>query len=245
MTFSLGKCTKRIKMIKVSIFVEGQTERIFIERLLREYLTSTKLKTISYRLIGDSITKILETGNSFDPEFYILIFDVGCGERVVSAMIERAESMISVQGYRFLFALRDLYPVSIANKDKFIEDIKKLFSKFNFADRLKLILSIKEIEAWFLGDYSLFSRIDSSLTACCIQNRLGYDLINDNPEDYDSPSGIIDKILQLIGQRYKKKEKDTYKVVHRIDYNFLCLDATNKIKSLSYFLECVNGSISN
>lgn len=231
-------------MIKISIFVEGQTERIFVEKLLSEYFTASKLKTISCRLIGERLTKILELGNRVDPEFCVLIFDAGGGERAVSVMLERAEAMINSQGYSFLFALRDLNPELIANKDALINKTKRLFANFNFKDNLRLILAIKEIEAWFLGDYNFFSRIDPSLTPQFIQNRLDYDLVNDNLEDYDRPAQIIDNIFQLIGQRYRKKEKDVYRIAYRLDYSFLCVDVVARVRSFAYFLSCIDKSIS-
>ncbi len=137
------KCIKKIRMKRISIFVEGQTERIFVEKLLTEYLTSTKLKTVTCKLRGDRVTNIIEKGNIHNPEFYILIYDVGCGEKVVSALMDNAEMMVRSGGYDFLFALRDLHPVSIGQKDKLINDINILFNKFNFANRLRLILAIK------------------------------------------------------------------------------------------------------
>lgn len=239
------KCIKKIRMKKISIFVEGQTERIFVEKLLSEYFTSGKLKTISCKLIGERLTKILELGNNINPEFYVLIFDVGGGERAVSVMLERADAMINSQGYNFLFALRDLNPELIANKNALIDKIERLFANYTFKDRMRFILAIKEIEAWFLGDYNLFSRINPSLTPQYIQSQTGYNLVNDNPEDYDRPAQIIDDISQLIGQRYKKKAKDAYRITHRIDYSFLCVDALARVRSFAYFLKCIDESISN
>ncbi|MDP2905350.1 MAG: DUF4276 family protein [Candidatus Omnitrophota bacterium] len=232
-------------MKKVSIFVEGQTERIFLEKLLSEYFTSGKLKTVSCRLIGDRLTQILELGNKINPEFYVLIYDVGGDERAVSVMLERADAMINSQGYNFLFAVRDLNPELSANKNALIDKIERLFATYAFRGKVRFIFAIKEIEAWFLGDYNFFSRIHPSLTPEYIQSRTGYNLVNDNPEDYDKPAQIIDDILKLIGQRYKKKAKDAYRITHRIDYSFLCIDVPARVRSFAYFLNCIDQGIAN
>lgn len=231
-------------MRKISIFVEGQTERIFVEKLLTEYLTSTKLKTVTCKLRGDRITNIIEKGNIQNPEFYILIYDVGSGEKVVSALMDNAERMISEQGYDYLFALRDLHPVPSNQKEKLINKINGVFNdKFIFANRLRLILAIKEIEAWFLADCNVFSKINPILTPDYIKNNTSYDLVNDIVEDYDNPPEIVNKILKLIGQQYKKKEKDVYKITYRIDYSYLCLSAVTKVISLLYFIKCIDESL--
>ena len=55
-----------------------------------------------------------------------------------------------------------------------------------------------EIEAWFLADHSLFSKIDESLTPEYIKTKLGLDLINDDPEkECRHPAKDIDNILCL------------------------------------------------
>lgn len=234
-------------MIKISFFVEGQTERIFLEKFLNEYLTTAKIIIESHKFIGDRILTIRARKPNSNTQVYILIYEVACGDRVVDALLEKAENMISNQGYNQLLALKDLYPIPFNKKSLTINAILKEFNKSHFADKLKLILAIMEIEAWFLTDYNLFKKISPSLTPEFIKEKTGLDLINDDPEiTYHHPSETVSTILSLNKRKYKKKEKQIYNMVHNINYEFLCCGGvSNKIKSFFYFLKCVDEGISN
>jgi len=233
-------------MIKISIFVEGQTERIFLEKFLEEYFNPAEFVVESCRLIGNKISVIRTRKIYSGIQVYFLIYDVGNDERVASALLERAENMINNKGYNHLLALRDLYPKHIQEKNRVVNAMQREFNKYSYSNKLKLILAIMEIEAWFLADYNLFSRMNSQLTPEYIQEETSYDLVNDNPESYYHPSKVVDDIYKLIGQRYKKRKKQSYKITHNIDYNFLFLDVaeSGKISSFFYFLECINESLS-
>ena len=234
-------------MIKIGIFVEGQTERIFVEKLLEKYLTPPEFEIESCRLIGDGIHMVRRRNIHSGIQIYVLIYDVGNDERVVSALLERAEYMISNKGYSNLLALRDLFPQTFQQKSQVITATQREFDKYSFANKLKLILAIMETEAWFLADFNLFSEINSQLTHEYIKEETNYDLVNDDPESYAHPSKIVNDIYRLIGQRYKKRKKQSYKITHNIDYDFLCLNVaeSGKISSFFHFLECINESVSS
>lgn len=234
-------------MIKISIFVEGQTERIFLAKLLEKYLTPPEFEIESCRLIGDGIHMTRRRNIHSGIHIYVLIYDVGNDERVVSVLLEKAEYMISNKGYSNLLALRDLYPKHIQEKSRVVNAIQREFNKYSYSNKLKLILAIMETEAWFLADYNLFSRMNSQLTPEYIQEETSYDLVNNDPESYYHPAKVVDDIYKLIGQRYKKREKQSHKIAHNIDYSFLYLDVheSGKISSFFHFLECINESLSS
>lgn len=68
----------------------------------------------------------------------------------------------------------------------------------------------------------------------------------DNPESYGHPSGTVDKIFQLFGQRYRKREKQSYRIVYKLDFGFLVCtdDILRKVTSWRYFLACIDESFS-
>jgi len=232
-------------MIKIGVFVEGQTENIFITRLLAEYLGYEKFEVESIRLMGNKARIIRKRAIHSGVQIYVLIYDVGSDEKVVSALVERAEKMVKKDNYQYLLALRDLYPNKRQEKLNIINKVQKVFSKFVFAYRLKFVLAIMEIEAWFLADYGLFKRIDERLTPQYIHEKIGEDLIKNDPENYQHPAHIIDNIYRLIGRRYKKREKQCYEITSNIDYDFLCLDEgiKSKISSFFYFLKCIDSML--
>ena len=235
-------------MIKIAFFVEGQTERIFIEKLLSEYLTYSKYAIESVKLLGEKSVKIT-TKSNFSPKikYNILIYDVGGDEKAVSALLERAEKMINQFKYYRLFALRDLHPKKRENKKKIINLVNYEFNKKPFRNHLRFILAIMEIESWFLADYNLFYRTNNILRPNYIKNKLHIDLIKDDPELYESPAVKVGKILSLVGIKYKKREKQSYNICYNIDYAFLCFgeEIENKISSFKYLIKCINESLNH
>lgn len=232
-------------MIKVSFFVEGQTERIFLEKFFSEYFGIIKVIIESNKLIGDKTRQIRARKINSNTEVYVLIYEVMNGDKVVSEVLDKAERMIK-NGYRQLLALRDLYPKKIEEKDRVISATLKEFNKFPFADKLKHILAIMEIEAWFLADYKLFEKVDTRLTAQFINQNSGLDLVSTDPETYPHPAKIINSILKIVGKSYKKHEAQSYNIIYNIDYEYLCCGGvSNKIKSFFCFLKYIDEGISD
>jgi hypothetical protein len=79
----------------------------------------------------------------FYAEFYILVFDLGGDGNVVSAIKERAEKMINRAEYSCLIALRDLYPNSRGEKKDVIGAFKRMFNKYSYSSKLRLILAVR------------------------------------------------------------------------------------------------------
>jgi len=232
-------------MTKICIFVEGQTELIFTEKLLNKYLTPPDFEIGTNKLTGDRTIEI-RGRNRNDVNLYILLTDVGCGERVVSALVDRSDQMINERGYNCLIALRDLYPICREKKNDVIEKTQSILDKCTNSDKLKHVLAVMEIEAWFLGDHNMFKKIDSKLTPEYIEEKIGKNLIEEDPETYKKPSQVIKDIYKLIGKKYSKTKDQVHQITHRIDYAFLYgLDAHNppKIKSFFFFLKCINEAL--
>lgn len=232
-------------MKKIAIFVEGQTERIFMVRFLNEYLGEHKIEIRLEKNLGDRGVKYLGMRKNPYAEYYILVYDVGGDGNVVSAVKERSEKMINQAGYNFILALRDLYPNLREEKKKVIEAFKKIFKRYSYSSKLKLILAVMEIEAWFLADYNLFERIHPIAVVNIIRERLNIDLIRDDPESYNHPTEILKDIFNLFDEKYKKREKQAHKIAANLDYSFLiCSDEVlNKISSFHYFVRCFDESL--
>ena len=233
-------------MKKYAYFVEGQTERIFLEHFLTSYFTYPTAVADSKKMIGDNIITI-RTNNILDEtDYYFLIYDVGNDERVSSKMMENAKNMVENQNYDRIFGLRDLYPSEKSKKYQLINKTKEEFKKTRHGDKLKLIFAIMEIEAWFLADADVFSKINGTLTIDYIRDQIGIDLSNNNPEDLNKPSSVIDKIFKLVGGKYDKSTDDCYNVISRLDFCNLCFseDILKQVSSLNYFLDKLNEAIS-
>jgi len=67
---------------KLAIFVEGQTERILITRLLQEIAGYKKVSVEVYQVRGDKANRKIQQLKSNSIEvapFFILLYDCGCG----------------------------------------------------------------------------------------------------------------------------------------------------------------------
>jgi hypothetical protein len=230
---------------KIAIFVEGQTERIFMLRFLSEYLGENKIEIRMEKRLGNRGVKYLGMRKNPYAEFYILVYDVGGDGNVVSAVKERSGKMLSNAGYSWILALRDLYPNSRTEKKAILEAFDRIFFKYPHGSKLRLILAVMEIEAWFLADHDLFERIHSIASAKTIKERLNIDLINDDPESYDHPAERVKDIFSLFDEKYKKKEKQSHKITANLDYNYLiCSDVVrDKVSSFHYFIKCLDESL--
>ncbi len=229
-------------MIKIGIFVEGQTERIFVVKFLTEYFGGEQnFSRLEIKNHGSKGTKILTRRNFPNANYYIFIFDSAGDGNVLPALRDRADNMIINQGYHYLLAIQDLYDRPRNKKKTVIDSFKNLFSQLPYQKKLKFILAIMEIEAWFIADYNLFCRIYPKATPGFIKSQLNIDIVNKNPESHRHPAEVINKIYNLFGQKYKKREWQSYQIVNKIDFNFLYSDETiQRVKSWGYFIDVIN-----
>ncbi len=185
------------------------------------------------------IERIYEKTNPL-AKFFVLIYDVGGDGGVSSRLWEQAERMIKGSGYSYLIGLRDLYPAKQDQRDRVISTFYKKFDNSDYKYRIKYILAIMEIEAWFLLDRNLFIEMAKR------PNDIECLLNNECTELYPHPSKLIDQILRLIGKEYKKNESDSYKITNEINFTHLCCSEEIRAKSESWhcFIECVNDCFS-
>ncbi|MBF0338047.1 MAG: DUF4276 family protein [Nitrospirae bacterium] len=231
-------------MIKIAFFVEGQTERIFVEKFLDEYITRNKYELSVQKNIGNnkSAQKIFERKNPY-AKFYVLIHEVGNDEKVNITIREKAETMIKNHNYSYIIGLRDLYNPRYPDphrrkqeiRDKLINAFYKPFDECNYKDKIKYILAIMEIEAWFLLDKDFFVKMTDNPPEV---TRI---LDKENTEDYERPAKVIERLYRFSDKEYGKHKDDSYKIIYHLDYNFLCSDEV-KARSDSWhcFVQCVD-----
>lgn len=225
---------------KIAIFVEGQTEQLFIARLLEEIAGKKNISIDIRKFCGDRKnreSKQLDSKILKNTPFFALLYDCGSESHVVSDIKKQHESLI--QGnYEKIIGLRDLYPKPFTHK-KIIEDGIKGFLKplIKNSIPISVILAIMEVEAWFLAEVKVFSKIDNRLTTDFILQNCGLDLININAEQRPDPSKDINHIYQLIGRNYDKNEEQVKDIVEYLDYEFIYLELVNTVKQLEKLIK--------
>ena len=228
---------------KLAIFVEGQTERIFITRLLQEIAGYKKVSVEVYQVRGDKANRKIQPLKSNLIEvapFFILLYDCGCDSHVLSD-IKKQHNSLTNNGYEKILGLRDLYPEPLKNRTQVENGIKgflKTFQKNGIP--ISMILVIMEIEAWFLGEYSFLTKIDSCLTSNFILHNLGFDLNALDVEQIPHPSEALNKIYQLIQRSYHKSETTVEEIASLLNYEFMYLHLVDKIKQLKQLIDAIN-----
>ena len=100
---------------------------------------------------------------------------------------------------------------------EFIRNHNAIIRNMTHSSRIRLFFAIMEVEAWFLGMYNLFSRINPILTVKYIKEKLSYDLtITDPQKEFHKPSEQISLICGLCGGSYSKKRGEVERVCSKM-----------------------------
>ncbi|MCD4674920.1 MAG: DUF4276 family protein [Desulfobacula sp.] len=233
-------------MKKIGIFVEGQTERIFVVKFLIEYLGGEhKFSRREIKFKNKNRTELITSRKYPNSELFFLIFDCAGDGNVLPALYERAENMVYNHDFCFLIALQDLYDKQRDKKKLIVDNFRKRIENFSFKDKLRFVLAIMELEAWFLADPNVFSKISKELTPAYIQDSININLLEINPESLPHPSETINKIYKLLSQSYKKTEDQAYQITERLDYDFIYSEEVlEKVKSFKFFIDRIDECLS-
>ena len=234
-------------MKRVAVFVEGQTEQIFADHLVRHIFGHTKVEVETLQFSGKEKARrihVIHLVNITSSAKYLFhIYDChGGGENstVKSDIIEQFPRLIN-DSFSFIIGIRDVYP---------LPDIGKLKSLMNVnlpnnpALPVKIVLAVKEIEAWFLAEERHYPLIDESLTIPNVNKIVGFDITTNSTETINHPSFTLKTIYQSVGKDYKKKKWAAERTVYCIDYENLYLNVRKRNESLNELLICLDGLIS-
>jgi hypothetical protein len=226
-------------MRKLAIFVEGQTEQIFIGKLLKEIAGDRNLIVVKERWgdhKGRRIFTVIDAETQTGGEkYYILIRDCG-GESNVQSDIRDTCENLSKNGYMEILGLRDVAPIFT------YQDVPVLLRRLMFKIPtkyipIKIMVAIMEIEAWFLAETTHFLRIHNSITKGIIIQTIGFDPDNEDVEKRQKPSEDLHNIYKTAGFAYTKKRNNVNRTVHALDYNNIYLNVRDKVPGLKVLLD--------
>lgn len=225
-------------MKKLAIFVEGQTEQIFVRKLLEEIAGKKNIRINIMEKDPKQIERIAMTNltnNSI--QYYVLIYNCCNDEALVGYISDQYSSLIN-DGYNKIIGLRDVYP-------KFtISQIDELERRLNFSlrgkDFAKVILAVMEIEAWFLSEWKHFEKISPILIPATIYEKLGFNPQTDDMEERPHPAKDLNQVYQLVGRSYHKRRKQTETIVSNLDYEFLYMELVEKVHRLGEFVKHID-----
>jgi len=198
-------------MNKMAMFFEGRTELEFNSKLIQE-IASHKSVTIETRQLRGATTaarkskliKAVQTDCSGSPSTHFFLLYNCVGESAVkSRMLAEYPSLVKA-GYSEIICQRDIFP-SLQ-----YEDIGRFEKGLPYKVPTKpiqvtFVLSIMEVEAWFLAEHTHFSKIDPAITVDSIRNTLGFDPVADDLQRRPMPADDLNSCYSLGGKSYSKQ----------------------------------------
>jgi hypothetical protein len=223
---------------RIAIFVEGQTEQIFIEKLLSEIAGHHKITIGSVEIRGQLRILSLQGGPYVETPYYALVCDCGADNSVVSDMNDNYESLVKA-GYSLILGLRDVHPIDNADLPDLRAAILAATPRGSVPSHV--ILAIREIEAWFFVEDLHYPSIHPNLTSELIKTNLGIDPATVPAESIAHPSAILHDAYQLQGRAYHKSKRHVQRTVNALDYARLNFELATRIASLGELCYQVNG----
>ena len=233
-------------MKKIAFFVEGQTEQIFIDQLIRNTFSYNKIDIEELQFFGKEdnrrIRTIRSVSSDTSSEYFIRVYDCHGGNENSTVKSDIREQFMKLLGesFTFIIGLRDVYPLSDTDKLKSMMII-------NLPDDsklpIKIFFAVREIEAWFIAEEKHYALIDDLLTISYVNQIVGFDITTLSTETIHHPSLTLKTIYQSVGKDYNKKKWEIERTVHCLDYENLYIAVRDRNNSLNELLDCLDGLI--
>lgn len=225
-------------MRKLAFFVEGQTERLFVQALVKACAGECNIQIESSRgtlgrkdkRIFMEIEEIEATKVETSDEYFVLIIDSGSDERVVSDIKDRFEYLLR-ENFSMIVGLRDVRPISRHEIGKLQAGMESSITSLKGIP-IEFYLSIMEVEAWFLAENTHFLRISAELTEERIRDELGFFPDNKNAESREAPSDDLATIYQIGGVLYDKSRSVVERVMNSLDFEQIIKVHSAEIRNL-------------
>lgn len=225
---------------KIAFFVEGYTEQQFVKKLLTEIFGKKSLgievkEVKGGKKVAISYTTIETPEVTDDTKFYVLIYNCNGDGKIKSYILDHRVNLIKA-GYEKVIGLRDLFP------DFTREEIHDLITGLNYKLPqkdlpIKFVLSIMEIESWFLAEENHFINIDSDLTLEHINEKFGFDFKSHNTELIDEAAETLKQIYCSVGKTYKKEAEYIDRTINAMDFTNVYFNVQKRIASLKNLIE--------
>lgn len=225
---------------RLAVFVEGQTEQIFMQKMLVEVAGRHNITVNVVQARGSGISRAvtLQGQSASNTPYYALICDCGADNSVASDMRDNYEGLVNA-GYHLVLGLRDVHPEPDAKIPQIRTAISKILPQGSVPAHL--VLAIREIEAWFIVEDSHYPAIHPDLNAAFIKQQLGLDTATAAAESIACPADTLHAAYQLKGRAYKKDRVRVERTVNALDYARLDLDLSQRVPALGELCAHVNG----
>jgi hypothetical protein len=210
-------------MRRIAFFVEGLTEQLFLIKFIEEVYGKTRIAITSMKGSGGnrsdiSFTTITADSITTETEYYILIVDCGGDSNLRSYIMDQRNSLAKNE-YSKIIGIRDVYPTPRSDAHRLKYGLYYELPQNPIS--IDFVLSVMEIEAWFLSEHTHFRRIDNKLSPSLINQSLSFHPENEDMELREKPAEDLHNTYQLVGKAYNKDRARVERTVNAIDYSEL------------------------
>lgn len=202
-------------MRRLAIFVEGQTEQIFLNHIIKTCYSYSNIKISNLKLgAGFNEQRSLHDFGAREQEIKseFLIFDTSGDGTIASAVVDRTDGLIQ-KGFQEIFVLRDLMGsewkrLGTTDLNRAEENIRSNFDRalslslrtFKYNEAISLHFAILEVEAWLLAFKDSFKSWGSGLNDSDLQVIAKQDLSDmTKPESLKNPKLLFSKLAARCG----------------------------------------------
>lgn len=212
-------------MRKICVFVEGQTEQIFVREFLLKWFEYSHLSMECHQIIGSQTIAAEYDYNNHEADYHYQIVNVGNDNRVLSWLLDRVDGL-KREGYELIVGLRDMYSQYYRKKSSVIdlelnkqiisaayEEIQERLQKN--AAMVSFHFAIMEIEAWMLAMYPSLLKKFPAISEDDLKNI--YNIEDDVEQTIYHPADTLNKVFNIVGSTYQKHKSDANSIVRFIE----------------------------
>ena len=160
-------------MKKVCVFVEGQTELIFVREFLLKWYEYQNVSIECYQLIGNTAHSAEYDFLLQDAIVHYQLVNVGNDNKVLSWLLKRVKSL-KEEGYELILGLRDMYSehyrkqsriINVELNQQIMNNVQEQIVDWlaNDESLVSFHFAIMEIESWILAMHQSLLKKFSSL----------------------------------------------------------------------------------
>lgn len=239
---------------KLAVFVEGQTEQVFVREFLKQWY-GYDVNVVGfdcYNLFAKEFCDAEYKYGSEDSDNYFMIVNVGNDNSVLSSIIGRLKFLRN-KGFQLVVGLRDMYSsqyIKDAQKyeivdevsQRHVESVKEVLRDIEDGVFVDFHFAIMEVEAWFMGMDGFMERLDGRLTQDFVSQNLNISLDDDPEKTVFHPAAELGKMYALVGKQYDKHKSDISSIMSLITKDdFLRLIYSGKCNTFKMFSESLLG----
>jgi hypothetical protein len=230
-------------MKKLAIFVEGKTERVFVERLILLCVEEKKLNITLLEASGGKkgtarvIKVAFSTPLNEAQEFQVQIMECGNDDRVASDVRDSYDKLVAA-GFSVIIGIRDVRPDHVLAQVPQLRRVSKYKVKTKPVDPL-IVLAVLEVEAWFLADHTHYERIHPALNCPRILAAFGFDPATGDMTVRPVPNEDLHAIYKLEGLAYRKTGRHIERTVEVLDYEYIYFEMVNRFVDLKNLVDAL------